>query len=196
MMHIRDNFGEGPVTQVPASWYNSVAKFINNLVGGHRVKVEKFSDGTPSSISFVADDKDARYGDKTTPDPTNGVSAHPDYYDYPDKQADPDNPAIVFPDWQRYYNMPGADHVPPARLTGADNVTPVGWERGKTAYRNGHAVDADHPAVGCSMTVITHMRQITVNGTAKYQAMFSRMDFDENGLLVRVVPCSNWYTMM
>lgn len=195
-MHIRDNFGEGPVTQVPASWYNSVAKFINNLVGGHRVKVEKFTDGTPSSISFVADDKDARYGEKTSPDPTKGVSAHPDYYNYPDKQADPDNPKIVFPDWQRYYNMPGADHVPPSRLTGADNVTPVGWERGKTAYRNGHAVDADHPAVGCSMTVITHMRQITVNGTAKYQAMFSRMDFDENGLLVRVVPCSNWYTMM
>ena len=191
MMHIRDNFGEGPVTQVPASWYNSVAKFINNLVGGHRVKVEKFADGTPSSISFVADDKDARYGEKTSPDPTKGVSAHPDYYDYPDKQADPENPAIVFPDWQRYYDMPSADHVPPARLTGADNVTPVGWERGKTAYKNGHAVDADHPAVGCSMTVITHMRQITVNGTAKYQAMFSRMDFDENGLLVRVVPCSN-----
>ena len=196
MMHIRDNFGEGPVTQVPASWYNSVAKFINNLVGGHRVKVEKFADGTPSSISFVADEKDARYGEKTSPDPTKGVSAHPDYYDYPDKQADPDNPKIVFPDWQRYYDMPSADHVPPSRLTGADNVTPVGWERGKTAYRNGHAVDADHPAVGCSMTVITHMRQITVNGTAKYQAMFSRMDFDENGLLVRVVPCSNWYTMM
>ena len=196
MMHIRDNFGEGPVTQVPASWYNSVAKFINNLVGGHRVKVEKFADGTPSSISFVADEKDARYGEKTSPNPTKGVSAHPDYYDYPDKQADPDNPAIVFPDWQRYYNMPGADHVPPARLTGDDNVTPVGWERGKTAYKNGHKVDADHPAVGLSMTVITHMRQITVNGTAKYQAMFSRMDFDENGMLVRVVPCSNWYTMM
>ena len=136
------------------------------------------------------------HGKKTSPDPTKGLSAHPDYYDYPDKQANPSDPAIVFPDWQRYYNMPGADHVPPARLTGADNVTPVGWERGKTAYRNGHAVDADHPAVGCSMTVITHMRQITVNGTAKYQAMFSRMDFDENGLLVRVVPCSNWYTMM
>lgn len=209
MMHIRDNFGEGPVTQVPASWYNSVAKFINNLVGGHRVKVEKFADGTPSSISFVADDKDARYGDKTTPDPTKGVSAHPDYYDYNDKQEDPSNPAIVFPDWQRYYDMPnaeGAEHVPPERLTGADNVTPVGWERGKTAYKNGHKVgdetDLDpktgkpYDPVGLSMTVITHMRQITVNGTAKYQAMFSRMDFDENGLLVRVVPCTNWYTMM
>lgn len=140
----------------------------------------------------------------TSPEPTKGVSAHPDYYDYPDKQAHPTDPKIVFPDWQRYYDMPNAysegqlvaEHVPPARLTGADNTTPVGWERGKTAYKNGHAVDADHPAVGISMTVVTHMRQMTVNGAAKYQVMFSRMEFDENGLLVRVVPCSNWYTMM
>ena len=158
----------------------------------------KSSAGLTAQISSEIGYKDFMSGKskKTSPDPTKGVSAHPDYYDYPDKQADPDNPAIVFPDWQRYYNMPGADHIPPARLTGDDNVTPVGWERGKTAYKNGHKVDADHPAVGLSMTVITHMRQITVNGTAKYQAMFSRMDFDENGLLVRVVPCSNWYTMM
>ena len=85
-------------------------------------------------------------------------------------------------------------------------MTPVGWERGKTAYKNGHnvgdATDLDpktgkpYGPVGLSMTVITHMRQIKVNNTAKYQAMFSRMDFDENGMLVRVVPCSNWYTMM
>ena len=158
----------------------------------------KSSAGLTAQISSEIGYKDFMSGksEKTSPDPTKGVSAHPDYYDYPDKQADPENPAIVFPDWQRYYDMPSADHVPPSRLTGADNVTPVGWERGKTAYRNGHALDADHPAVGCSMTVITHIRQITVNKTAKYQAMFSRMDFDENGLLVRVVPCSNWYTMM
>ena len=150
------------------------------------------------------------FGVKTNPAPTKGVSAHPDYYDYPDKQSDPKNPIIIFPDWQRYYDMPNvegvAEHIPPARLTGADNVTPVGWERGKTAYKNGHnvgdATDLDpktgkpYEPVGLSMTVITHMRQITVNGTAKYQAMFSRMDFDENGMLVRVVPCSNWYTMM
>ena len=158
----------------------------------------KSSAGLTAQISSEIGYKDFMSGksEKTSPGPTKGVSAHPDYYNYPDKQADPDNPAIVFPDWQRYYNMPGADHVPPARLTGADNVTPVGWERGKTAYKNGYKVDADHPAVGLSMTVITHMRQIPVNGTAKYQAMFSRLDFDENGLLVRVVPCSNWYTMM
>ena len=158
----------------------------------------KSSAGLTAQISSEIGYKDFMSGrsEKTSPGPTKGVSAHPDYYDYPDKQADPDNPAIVFPDWQRYYDMPSADHVPPARLTGDDNVTPVGWERGKTAYKNGHKVDADHPAVGLSMTVITHMRQITVNGTAKYQAMFSRMDFDENGMLVRVVPCSNWYTMM
>ena len=140
------------------------------------------------------------FGVKTNPAPTKGVSAHPDYYDYPDKQADPKNSAIVFPDWQRYYDMPGvegvAEHIPPARLTGADNVTPVGWERGKTAYKNGHNVDTDHPAVGCSMTVCTHMRQLIISGCAQRQLMFSRMDFDENGLLVRVVPCSNWYTIM
>lgn len=189
-LHIKDNFqAGGPITQVPASWFNSVAGFINGLIAGPGIKkFEKTDNG-----ATVIERED---GEKTTPDPTKGVSAHPDYYDYPDKQADPDNPAIVFPDWQRYYDMPSADHVPPARLTGDDNVTPVGWERGKTAYKNGHDVDADHPSVGLSMTVITHMRQITVNGTAKYQAMFSRMDFDENGLLVRVVPCSNWYTMM
>lgn len=140
------------------------------------------------------------FGVKTNPPPTKGVSAHPDYYDYPDKQADPKSTIIVFPDWQRYYDMPNVEgvveHMPPMRLTGADNMTPVGWERGKTAYKNGHVVDADHPAVGCSMTVCTHFRQITVNNVAKYQVMFSRMDFDENGVLIRVVPCSNWYTMM
>lgn len=199
MDHLQDNFKDGgPVSQVPASWFNRVARFINNLVPSDTVRFEKHDDGNATILEAKPQ------GAKDTPDPTKGVSAHPDYYDYPDKQADPDNPKIVFPDWQRYYDMPNAysegeliaDHVPPARLTGDDNETPVGWERGKTAYRNGHAVDADHPAVGCSMTVITHMRQITVNGTAKYQAMFSRMDFDENGLLVRVVPCSNWYTMM
>ena len=140
------------------------------------------------------------FGVKTNPAPTKGVSAHPDYYGCADKQSDPKNPMIIFPDWQRYYDMPNvegvAEHIPPARLTGADNVTPVGWERGKTAYRNGHAVDADHPAVGCSMTVCTHMRELIISGCAQRQLMFSRMDFDENGLLVRVVPCSNWYTIM
>lgn len=199
-LHIKDNFqAGGPITQVPASWFNSVAGFINGLIAGPGIKkFEKTDNG-----STVIEREDS---EKTTPDPTKGVSAHPDYYDYPDKQANPSDPAIVFPDWQRYYDMPSADHVPPARLTGDDNVTPVGWERGKTAYKNGHKVgdetDLDpktgkpYEPVGLSMTVITHMRQITVNGTAKYQAMFSRMDFDENGLLVRVVPCSNWYTMM
>ena len=172
--------------------------------------------GITAQISSEIGYKDFMSGksEKTSPEPTKGVSAHPDYYDYPDKQAAPSNPAIVFPDWQRYYDMPNAysggelvaDHVPPARLTGADNVTPVGWERGKTAYKNGHNVgdetDLDpktgkpYEPVGVSMTVVTHMRQMTVNGVAKYQAMFSRMEFDENGLLVRVMPCSNWYTMM
>lgn len=42
MFHIDDNFREGrPITQVPVSWFNSVARFLNNLVGGPNVAVEK-----------------------------------------------------------------------------------------------------------------------------------------------------------
>lgn len=34
MFHITDNFQPGaPITQVPASWFNKVASFLNNLIG-------------------------------------------------------------------------------------------------------------------------------------------------------------------
>lgn len=34
MFHITDNFSSGaPITQVPASWFNKVAHFLNNLIG-------------------------------------------------------------------------------------------------------------------------------------------------------------------
>lgn len=40
--HVRDDFrAGGPVSQVPAGWYNSVAKFLNNLVGGFGVRIHK-----------------------------------------------------------------------------------------------------------------------------------------------------------
>lgn len=53
-MHLRDNFNEGgPVSQVPASWFNRVAKFINNLIPGEGVTLEKHDDGTPSIINIV-----------------------------------------------------------------------------------------------------------------------------------------------
>ena len=34
MFHITDNFQPGaPITQVPVSWFNKVAHFLNNLIG-------------------------------------------------------------------------------------------------------------------------------------------------------------------
>lgn len=54
-MHLRDNFNEGgPVSQVPASWFNRVAKFINNLIPGDGVSFEKHDDGSPTAIRVTA----------------------------------------------------------------------------------------------------------------------------------------------
>ena len=40
--HIKDDFKAGaPVSQVPASWFNTVAKFLNGLVGGFGIKTNK-----------------------------------------------------------------------------------------------------------------------------------------------------------
>lgn len=45
--HVRDDFKAGaPVSQVPASWYNAVAAFINNLVGGRGIELDKKQNGT------------------------------------------------------------------------------------------------------------------------------------------------------
>lgn len=45
MLHIKDDFkAGGPITQVPASWFNAVARFINNLVGGDGIRVTKNND--------------------------------------------------------------------------------------------------------------------------------------------------------
>ena len=39
---VKDDFKAGaPISQVPASWFNSVAKFLNNLVGGFGIRVHK-----------------------------------------------------------------------------------------------------------------------------------------------------------
>ena len=44
--HIKDDFKAGaPISQVPASWFNSVAKFLNGLVGGFGVKIDKNESG-------------------------------------------------------------------------------------------------------------------------------------------------------
>ena len=53
-MHIKDDFDGGrPITQVPASWFNSVAKFLNNLIPGENVGLEKHDDGSASVIRVL-----------------------------------------------------------------------------------------------------------------------------------------------
>lgn len=50
--HIKDDFKAGaPISQVPASWFNTVAKFLNGLVGGFGVKTDKNESGR-STVSL------------------------------------------------------------------------------------------------------------------------------------------------
>ena len=52
MFHIRSNFNaRGPISQVPASWFNKVASFLNNLVPGYGLKFNNTAD-RPSVISL------------------------------------------------------------------------------------------------------------------------------------------------
>ena len=52
-MHLEDDFTpNGPITQVPASWFNRVARFINNLIPGENVQFEKHDDGSPTTINI------------------------------------------------------------------------------------------------------------------------------------------------
>ena len=42
MLRLKDNFRpNAPISQVPASWFNAVASFLNNLIGGYGVKINK-----------------------------------------------------------------------------------------------------------------------------------------------------------
>lgn len=44
--HVKDDFHAGqPVTAVPASWFNKVASFLNNLVGGYGIRIIKNDKG-------------------------------------------------------------------------------------------------------------------------------------------------------
>lgn len=50
--HVKDDFKAGaPISQVPASWFNAVAKFLNGLVGGFGVKIDK-NEGGRSTASI------------------------------------------------------------------------------------------------------------------------------------------------
>ena len=52
MFHTKSNFNaRGPVSQVPASWFNKVASFLNNFVAGYGLTLNKSADG-PSVISL------------------------------------------------------------------------------------------------------------------------------------------------
>lgn len=45
--HIKDDFQAGrPMSQVPASWFNSVGKFLNGLVGGFGIETKKSNSGS------------------------------------------------------------------------------------------------------------------------------------------------------
>ena len=46
MIHLKDNFkSNAPISQVPASWFNQVASFLNNLIGGYGIKMTKNATG-------------------------------------------------------------------------------------------------------------------------------------------------------
>ena len=50
--HIKDDFKAGaPISQVPASWFNAVGKFLNGLVGGFGIDTKK-SESNRSTISL------------------------------------------------------------------------------------------------------------------------------------------------
>ena len=77
MFHITDNFQPGaPITQVPTSWFNKVASFLNNLIGDG-VDVDK-NDTSPSVIRVNTDaivDKLSKTG---TPDDHSDTNADDD----------------------------------------------------------------------------------------------------------------------
>lgn len=53
-MHLTDNFSaSGPITQVPAAWFNRVAKFLNGLTQGPGIQFEKHDDGSPTIIQLA-----------------------------------------------------------------------------------------------------------------------------------------------
>lgn len=71
MAHLRDDFSAGsPITQVPASWFNAVAKFVNGLVPGRGINITRGAETTivetssddeipSSSVGTPADHKDS-----------------------------------------------------------------------------------------------------------------------------------------
>ena len=56
-MHLKDDFSAGrAITQVPASWFNQVAKFLNNLCPNFGIEFDKHDDGSPTAIGIDTDE--------------------------------------------------------------------------------------------------------------------------------------------
>lgn len=81
-IHVKDDFGKGPVSQVPAAWFNAVAKFINNLIGDG-IEIDKHDDGTSSIIKLKGD---------TVGNPTDNSAANV-------IEDEPQESTLTFTDW-------------------------------------------------------------------------------------------------
>lgn len=62
---IKDDFTRGPVSMVPFTWFNRVAKFINGLIGGTGIKFTKNTEGE----SVISVDTDKLYFKPADPNP-------------------------------------------------------------------------------------------------------------------------------
>lgn len=80
MAHLRDDFSAGsPISQVSASWFNAVAKFVNGLVPGRGIRItrgaestviETTADNVPSSSAGTPAD----HTDENTDDDSDGAT--------------------------------------------------------------------------------------------------------------------------
>ncbi len=63
MAHLRDDFSAGsPITQVPASWFNAVAKFVNGLVPGRGIRITRGAESTVVETTADGDIPSASVG--------------------------------------------------------------------------------------------------------------------------------------
>lgn len=88
MFHIKSNFlARGPISQVPASWFNAVADFLNNFVAGYGLKLKKNHSGA-SVISVDHDifspcsNKVGEAQDKTDTDTDGDIEAEGDEWEW------------------------------------------------------------------------------------------------------------------
>lgn len=94
MLHIPSQFhAGGPISQVPASWFKAVADFINNLVAGYGLKLNKTANG-PSVIEIDPNVIMPVSGETGTPEDETDTA--PDDYTDP---TEADVGHLVIPKW-------------------------------------------------------------------------------------------------